>query len=382
MRPRVLTISKPYVASAYRHKLAAMAARGDLEVGLICPPAWGSQAYEEDPEGRSPPYWVRQVGIAFNGRNHFHFYRGLEAAVRAFRPDILNVEEEHYSLVTLQAFRIAEKVGAKPVFYTWQNLFKRYPPPFNLIERHVFGRAAAAIAGNHEAAGVLRQKGFRGRLAEIPQMGVELAAFAPASPDPALRRAEKHRLGLDPDRFLAVFAGRLVPEKGVGDLLRALAATPALAPAQAVVLGDGPERAALAAQAAALGLGARVKFRAGIPSREVAVYLRAADALVLPSRSRPNWKEQFGRVLVEAMAAEAVPVGSSSGEIPRVIADAGLVYPEGDAPALGAALARLRVEPGLAEALRVRGRARVRAFYTNELIADRFAELFLELSNR
>ena len=66
------------------------------------------------------------------------------------------------------------------------------------------------------------------------------------------------------------------------------------------------------------------------------------DCLALPSLTRPNWKEQFGRVLVEAMACQVPVVGSDSGEIPNLVGDAGLIVPEGDAAALAAALRRLR----------------------------------------
>ena len=63
-----------------------------------------------------------------------------------------------------------------------------------------------------------------------------------------------------------------------------------------------------------------------IPSDQVAVEMRKLHALVLPSRTTPRWKEQFGRVLIEAMACGVPPVGSDSGEIPHVIDDAGLVF--------------------------------------------------------
>ena len=71
-----------------------------------------------------------------------------------------------------------------------------------------------------------------------------------------------------------------------------------------------------------------------MPSTEVPAVLRALDVLVLPSLTTPSWKEQFGRVLQEAMACAIPVVGSDSGEIPHVIGDAGLVTPEGDAAAL------------------------------------------------
>ncbi len=373
MPVRVLTISKPYVAAAYRHKLALLARDPRFTIGLICPPAWGSQRFE--PDAAPPSYWLQQVPIVLNGRNHFHAYRGLAAAMRAFRPDVVNIEEEHYSLVTWQAFRLARQLGAAPLFYTWQNIGKTYPPPFAWIERRVFREAAAAVCGNHEAAEVLRNKGYRGIIDEIPQMGVNIDLFAPTETSDAARRQAKADVGLSPDHFWIAFLGRLVEEKGVQHLLTALAQLPAAA--RVVLLGSGPYRAALESQAAALGLGERLHCIATVPSAAVPRYLQAADVLCLPSLTRANWKEQFGRVLVEAMAAEAVVVGSSSGEIPHVIADAGLIFPEGNADALAAAIGQLLASPDLMTTLRRRGAARVRAHYTNELIAARFGALFL-----
>ena len=104
---RVLTISKPYVSASNRKKFEIMAQNPAWEIGLICPAQWSNIKFEAvDPE---EDYWIKQLPVVFNGKNHFHFYLGLENAIKEFNPDILNVEEEHYSLVTFQAFRIAKK---------------------------------------------------------------------------------------------------------------------------------------------------------------------------------------------------------------------------------------------------------------------------------
>ncbi len=371
LRPRVLTISKPYVAAAYRDKLRYLAAQGAMDIGLICPPSWGNQAFEESANDHT--YWLRQVPIALNGKNHLHMYRGLERVVRAFAPTIMNIEEEHYSLVTWQAFRLARRLGARPIFYTWQNIAKVYPPPFAQIERYVFKHAAAAVVGNQEAADVLRHKGYRGVIQEIPQMGVSLERFAPAAG--ARDAARAHLLPRLGREALAVgFVGRLVSEKGGADLLRAVAwSGPNV---HAVFVGDGPERPALIDLARTLGMGERAQFVPGVKSTDVPAWLHALDVLALPSHTRANWKEQFGRVLIEAMAAETVVVGSSSGEIPRVIGDAGCTFPEADAQALAACLKRLAASPAERADLTRRGAGRVRAKYTTERVASAFAELF------
>ena len=108
-------------------------------------------------------------------------------------------------------------------------------------------------------------------------------------------------------------------------------------------------------------------------------FYQMLDVFVLPSRTMPNWKEQFGRVLIEAMACAVPVVGSSSGEIPQVIGAAGLVFPEGDLGALGGCLARLQAEPDERRRLGQAGRERVLAQFTMGEIAERTVKVYQAL---
>lgn len=367
---RVLTISKPYVSAAYRDKLKALAERGDLDIGLICPRHWGAQEFEA---GSDTNYDLQQLDIWLNGYNHFHTYRGLRTAIERFKPHVLNVEEEHYSIVTWQAFRIARALNIAPLFYTWQNIAKRYPPPFSWIERYIFNHAAGAAAGNDEAISILRSKGYQGLVYEIPQMGVELSRFVPSDQSPNARLQRRHALSLPTDGLLVAFFGRLVEEKGVQHLLAAAAEVPQV---RLLIGGSGPFADELAKISRKLNIISRVQFAPQIPSVAIPAYLQAVDAICLPSLTRSNWKEQFGRILIEAMSAQAVVIGSSSGEIPRVIGDSGLVYTEGDVSRLADCLRQLVQNPSLIISLRERGSLRVRSAFTQEIIAAKFADLF------
>jgi len=100
---------------------------------------------------------------------------------------------------------------------------------------------------------------------------------------------------------------------------------------------------------------------------------------VLPSRTSSHWVEQFGRVLIEAMACGVAVVGSDSGEIPHVIGDAGLIFPEGDVAALRKQLARLQGNQALRRELGARGRARVMAHYTQAQVARDTVAFYREL---
>jgi glycosyltransferase involved in cell wall biosynthesis len=240
------------------------------------------------------------------------------------------------------------------LFFTWQNLLRHYPPPFNWLERSVYTQAAYAIAGSTEAQRVLRAKGYAGPSSVIPQFGVDPELFAP---------------GVPPDGAPVIgFIARLVEEKGLFVLLAALAG---LSGAWRLsVVGRGPLERKARRRAAQLGIAERVTWEHGVPSTQVPDLLRTFSVLVQPSLTRRHWKEQFGRALMEAMACGVAVVGSASAEIPNVVGDAGLVVPEGDATALRDAIARVLGDRELREELGRRGRARVLECYTNLRIAE------------
>jgi len=359
----VVSFSTALVAAASRDKIAALRAAGSVDVTAVFPERWAGRPAEPDPAGVPSP-WLRRTPARWTGRNHLHWYPRIGRVLDALHPDLVHVDEEPYSLVTAQVLRLCARRGLPVVFFAWQNLSKRLPPPFHAVRRYVFGGAAGAIAGSESAAAVLRERGYRGPLALIPQFGVSLERFRP---DPALRREHRRRLGINHAAFLVGFAGRLVREKGVDLLLAAAAGVPALA---VLLLGDGPLRPALAQTAQRLGLDSRLYALGQLSSTDVPGWLNACDALVLPSCATPGWREQFGRVLIEAMACGVPVVGSRSGEIPAVIGEAGLLVPEGDAAALQEALQRLVADPELARSLASAGRCRVAQRFTQERIAE------------
>lgn len=354
---RVVMISKALVVATYRQKLAAMAAESDMELTVVVPPCWreGQDRIELE-STETPGYRLVVTPMTLNGSYHTHYYPRLTRILTDAQPDLVHIDEEPYNLATFLALRSARRIGARTLFFTWQNLQRSYPPPFRWLERYVYQSANGAIAGNHAATQVLRAKGYRGPLTVIPQFGVDPVVFAPTAAN-----VEPHR------PFTIGFAGRLVEEKGLFVLADALAQLQGSWKMR--FYGDGPLAPALQARFQELGLADRVRWRARIPSAEMPAAYGALDAVVLPSLTRPNWMEQFGRVLIEAMSCGVPVIGSDSGEIPHVIGDAGIIVPEGDATDLAAALGRLRDDPALRADLSRRGRARVMANYAQGQIA-------------
>jgi glycosyltransferase involved in cell wall biosynthesis len=107
-----------------------------------------------------------------------------------------------------------------------------------------------------------------------------------------------------------------------------------------------------------------------VPSSDMPAMIRRVHVSVLPSVTTPRWKEQFGRILIESMAAGVPVVGSTCGEIPAVIGDAGLVVAEGDAAALQVALQTLYDASALRRELAQRGRHRAVSLFSSTHVAE------------
>ena len=358
----VVMLSKACIVGAYQSKLEALAQEPDIRLTVLVPPSWRDDRGEQMLERVfTQGYTLQEIKLALNGRFHFHFYPRLGAVLDALQPDLLHIDEEPYNLATRHAMGLAARRKIPALFFTWQNLNRRYPPPFRWWERYNYAHARYAIAGNHDAAQVLQTKGYDGPIRVIPQFGVDPELFA--APRQRLRHA-----------FTIGYAGGLIPAKGLDTLIRAC--TPLAQPWELHLVGTGSAQASLQALAESLGVATQVHWLGKRPSTAMPEFYASLDALVLPSRTQPNWMEQFGRVLIEAMACQTPVIGSNSGEIPHVIGDAGLIFPEGDVDALTRHLRSLQANAGLRAELGARGRQRVLAHFTQAQVARATAQVY------
>jgi glycosyltransferase involved in cell wall biosynthesis len=361
-------LSKALVVGAYQRKAELLAAEPGIDLTVAVPPQWRDGDLVRRLERcHTEGYRLVETPIFRPGDFHLHFYPRFGRLLAEIRPALVHIDEEPYNLATYLALRTARRQGARTLFFTWQNLDRRYPPPFAQIERHVHRHADGAIAGSQTAAAVLRAKGYTGPLWVIPQVGVDPVLYQP--PSIAADRTERsHPLRVG-------FAGRLVPAKGADLVVRALAGLPDV-DWRLEIVGEGPEQAPLEALAESLGVRERVALRPWLASAAMPDFYQSLDVIVLPSHSTPAWIEQFGRVLTEAMACGVVAVGSDSGEIPHVIGDAGLVFPEGDSEALACLLRSLAESGELRRTLGAAGRERVLGRFTMAQVAAETAEVY------
>ena len=348
-----------------------------LELRVLVPDRWRHYGAWRTPDPAGPAQFHLDMGRVRwpwlpGAQFYAHWYPGLARLLREFRPDIIDLWEEPWGLVSAHACWLRNRLlpHARVISETEQNVNKRLPPPFEAFRRSVYRHADFVVCRNAEAQDVVRAKGFRGPMQVVPN-AVDAGLFRP------LDRAECRRKWLPGSGrfdFLAGYVGRLVEEKGLLDLVDALEFCP---PTMGLALvGAGPLRARLEERARALGKEAQLVFEGARPLEELPAVMNALDVLVLPSRTTPSWKEQFGRVIIEAQACGVPVVGSDSGAIPDVVGAGGVIFPEGDARALASALLSLRADPVRRERLGQQGRAQVDERYTWQHVAETMMDIY------
>ncbi|MBH28136.1 MAG: glycosyl transferase family 1 [Chloroflexi bacterium] len=366
---KVALLSKACVTRVYRSKLDEIVKQSDVDLTVIVPPEWrderGTLPFEVT---ENAGYDIRVEPIAFNGSYHCHFYPGLRRRLYEIDPDVLHIDEEPYNFATGHAMWVARGHRCKTLFFSWQNINKHYPWPFSAIESSVMRKVDAAIFGSISSLKVFEDKGYRGISEVIPQFGVDTEVYR--MPTNAEHNGSSLNIG---------YIGRLVYEKGVDLLIHVMTRMPK--DVRLNVYGSGPELSALRELIDSLQIQDRVLIAPWMESDKIPSLLHTFDVLVLPSRTTASWKEQFGRVLIEAMASGVPVIGSSCGEIPHVIGDAGFVFEENDSFALAEALMRLYSDISLRSQLAQKGRKRVLTHFTQASVASRTAKLYKSLAH-
>ncbi|MFH1922426.1 MAG: glycosyltransferase family 4 protein, partial [Planctomycetota bacterium] len=260
------------------------------------------------------------------------------------------------------------------VYATFQNLPKRYPPPFAWIEQYAMRRATGWISFGHTIDDTLSRRSlYANRPRRIIPLGVDLEHFSPDRQ----ARAQIHRQldWAEPGPPVVGFLGRFVREKGLELLMRVLDRAPS--PWRALFVGVGPLENALRNWGDRHG--DRVRVVTGVRHQNVPAYLNAMDVLCAPSQTTSAWREQLGRMLIEAFACGTAVIGSDSGEIPYVVDNAGVLVGEKDEPAWTSALSEVLEGPARRAELRCRGLDRARAVYAWPVVARQHLEFFSDL---
>jgi L-malate glycosyltransferase len=386
-RPKVAFISHSYVESACRRKLVHLSEATDLQ--LITPSSYPT------------PYGWYNLDFEFNTGldilsfpiQFFHtkrtstrwFLRSTDLGFSQFKPDIIHIENELHSWIVCQALfcRKWRAPQAKVVVFSWENL----PLQGQGLKARGLEYLARLnrqfvdffLCGNVAGKEILVAKGVPAeRISIVPQFGVDPDAFHPSRPE--LTKSSRRDLGISQQAFVIGFVGRFTQEKGLLDLVEAAGRLSKVLPREVVLLLTGKGGLEEQVRRRCAQFSPKLIVLAPRKYHQIAEVMNILDVLVLPSQSRSFWKEQFGRVLIEAMACGTPVIGSDSGEIPNVIGDAGLIFRECEHEELFMCLHLCGENETFRLMLRERGLARVLNSFTNQKIAQQTLEIYDRLA--
>jgi L-malate glycosyltransferase len=380
---KLLVLSHACITPVNQQFFSEIESQSDWEITIIVPSSWKNDYGNVITLCKWNQFRgkIIELPVLISGSIPLHFYLATFLSIlRDFQPDFIYVHHEPYAAATLQLYLANFISCKKPIgFFTWQNILKSYPFPFNYFEKFVLKNSTIAFSGSCSAEEVLRQKGFQGR-----------SILLPSGIDPLIYKTKieaitslKRELKTSEEEILIGYMGRIVEEKGLKTLLYALKIIIDL-PWRLIVVGTGNYLSTFDAIAHELQISHRITHLGFIPHQDAPRYLSTFDLLVLPSETRKNWKEQFGRVTIEAIACGTPVIGSDSGEIPHLInkTGGGLTFPETQSEVLAARIAQLIEDIDLRHELAEKGRLVVLKDYTNQRIAHSFVKSINELINK
>lgn len=365
-KAKILVIGHHFVTKNNQRRIEELSKHKDSEISLLCPYWWREESrkvyLEKDYDKEYAIYKGRTL---FTNSTALSFYLfSVYKLLWRIKPDIIDIYEEPWSLTTLQIllFKMIFLRKSKVMFYSAQNISKKYPFPFNFIEKFTFSNADYCYPCSKGVEDVLRVKGYKGKISVVP-LGLDISD-----------EVKRDKGGV----FTVGFIGRLVEEKGIIDLVNAC--NQLNKNYKLLIVGEGPLKSRILKIIKFRNIADKIEFTGAVKKEDIPEYYVKMDVLVAPSRTTAKWKEQFGRMITEAFMYGVPVIGSDSGSIPEVMAGCGLIYREGNVSKLrDAILSVMNDQKARAEMIK-RGREYALSNYTwaktTGMIKDIYNELY------
>lgn len=338
---------------------AGMVRRGH-RVSLVCPPE--ARIFSEAQRRNLP---VAALPI---GRKNLVGFLALRRWLKAHPADIVNTHSSTDSwLAALARLGLAKP----PALVRTRHISA--PIPDNAPTRWLYRKAAAHIVttGENLRQQLIRDNGYRADTITSVPTGIDTDLFVPGD-----RLEARRQLGIESDGMIIGIVATLRSWKGHRYLIEAFAGMPDKR-AKLLIVGDGPQRAALERQVAESGLTGRVLLPGN--QREVLPWLQAMDVFVLPSYANEGVPQAILQAMLCALPIVTTPVGS----IPEAVKDGetALIVEPKNAHAVRAAIERLGNDPGLRESLGRSARARALQWFGLDAMLDKMEAVFLNVVN-
>jgi glycosyltransferase involved in cell wall biosynthesis len=346
----LVIISHAYVYTPYREKIEALAKYKDLKITLITPEfgleGGGQKVYTIPYQGKNYKHII--LSGYFTGKLNFFIFKNLKKTLSEINPDIILLEEEYWTQVAAQVTYVTKKflpqtklilLSQENICHIWEDegksLYQRFRyQSFHLLEKLIIPKLDGLVFQFPEVWKDFEQRilalKFNGIKGTFPQLGVDYERFANPVDKSKLNQIRK-QLDITSKDFVYGYIGRITQEKGVEDLIYALTGWDR-PNTKVLLIGNGDQQYLehLSQLIYKLNLNNIISIHSAIDFDDIPAYFQILDISVLLSHTTHIWKEQFGRVLVESMAAGTPVIGSDSGAIPLVVGETGYIVTEKD----------------------------------------------------
>lgn len=368
---RVLIIDNLAVMSSRRSLYREISRQIGNVIHLLVPNSWKEQGVITKCEEENTTLLnIHKSHFLFGYRHQRIIYTKLYKIISAAQPEIIFISSEPENFNTYHLVRIVKSSfpDIKLICATWRNIdYKFNPYPYKLgwlnriIESYNRKYLDAIVAHTRTAEKLLLDLSFKNVTYIPPAINLDDFKYQP-------KLIDKHD-------FCVGYIGRLSYEKGVDVLIKAIAKIQGVS---CIIAGRGTEKNKLLNLAKNLQLMDRIKFQDSVGYELVPEVMQKFHVLVLPSRTTEKWKEQFGRVLIEAMAVGILVVGSKSGNIPDVIGDCGFLFEEEDIDGLASIILKIR-NAEYDRNILLRARKKVEDEFNQVVLAQKYVNLFKQL---
>lgn len=373
MKLRILSIGHSYVIDSNRAIVARIGEFPEIQMTVVTPNFyWGDLRPIPIEKQSRQSYQLIGTPAYLTKRAHAFFYGGLKHIIKPGAFDLVHIWEEPYIAAGFQIARLAKKSQIPYFFWTAQNLNKTYLPPFSLFERFCVNHCAGWVAGGQLVYESRLASGYPKDNSRILTLGADEELFPKPDGDSVQLRNELKLKGT-----VIGYVGRLNKVKGIDVLMKALEQLKST-DWSLLAIGGGPYEAKLKHWAAERGISDRLCIKLANHD-DVPKYLRVMDMLVAPSQTTLVWKEQFGRMLIEAFASRVAVIASDSGEIPHVVGEAGKIVGESDVEGWAHAMDTLISDKSLRVTLAQAGFDRFNQNYSASALASQYLVYYKQL---
>jgi glycosyltransferase involved in cell wall biosynthesis len=371
---KILVIDNLAVASSRRFLYRELSKQITEPVYLLVPQTWREQGVvtscEEENTGLLKVY---SSPFIFGYRHQRIIYTKLKKIISEVQPDIIFISSEPENFNTFHLVFTVRRFfpNIKIVCATWRNIdYRNDPYPYKLgwinrlIEAYTKRRIDICFAHSYTAETLMKDLANWDVVYMPPALNLDNFPY-----NPKISTEIKQN-------FVVGYIGRLVSEKGVDTLIRAIRLTEKNVYVH--IIGNGPEKDRLKKLADELGINERIKWQDSVEYKDVPNLLKSFNVVVLPSNTTKNWKEQFGRVLIEAMAVGVPVIGSESGEIPDVIGNSGLLFEEGNYKLLSDSINKIQHDIEFRNIIVKKGRERVEKEFSLNVTVRFMIDIFIK----